>query len=577
MSRILIRGGRVIDPSCERDEVADVLVDEGRIAAVGPELDVRGAEVLDASDCWVAPGFVDMHTHLREPGQEYKEDLASGGRAGVAGGFTALACMANTEPVNDDPSVTEYIIDRARQESPARVHPIAAATQGLDGRVMTEMSALRDAGAVAFSDDGMTIMDTGVMRRVLEYSRLVDALVMVHAEDCSLVGHGVVNEGPISTKLGLPGNPTMAEDILVGRDLALARLTGARLHIAHISSAGSVALVRRAREEGVQVTAEVAPHHLTLTDEATLGFDTNTKMAPPLRSRADVEACRKGLAEGVIDAIATDHAPHAVHEKEQDFEDAPPGILGLETAYPVVLDLVREGVLTRSSSSAACRRRRPGCSGSRAARCATGHPATSRWFRRRARGPTIRPRATRRAATRPGPASPSKAGPWRRSSPGGSSITLTAEYWSIDADTPHVRRWRSAPRLPRAGRRYGLSRHRLRRRDGRRGRGRLQHVDDRLSGDPHRPVLYAGQIVTLTYHPHRQRRYQCRRRWKPRGVNAFCAVLVSHVTCSARASNFRMRSRQALQDWLGDSRDSSHCRHRHTKIDAASCANRARR
>lgn len=346
MSRILVRGGRVLDPSTDKDEMSDVLVEDGKIVAVGPELDVRGAEVLDASECWVAPGFIDMHTHLREPGQEYKEDLASGGRAGVAGGFTALACMANTEPVNDDPSVTEFIRERASQDSPARVYPIAAATQGLEGKVMTEMSALRAAGAVAFSDDGKTIMDSGVMRRVLEYSRLIDALVVVHAEDCSLVGHGVVNEGPISTKLGLPGNPTLAEDILVGRDLALARLTGARLHIAHISSAGSVAMVRLAREEGIQVTAEVSPHHLTLTDEAALGFDTNTKMAPPLRSRADVEACRAGLAEGVIDAIATDHAPHAVHEKEQDFEGAPPGILGLETAFSVVLDLVRDEVVT---------------------------------------------------------------------------------------------------------------------------------------------------------------------------------------------------------------------------------------
>ena len=346
MERICIRGGRVLDPKSGRDERADVLLDEGLVAAIGLDLDTRGAQVVDATDCWVAPGFVDMHCHLREPGQEYKEDLASGGRAAVAGGFTAVACMANTEPVNDDPSVTQFIINRASQESPARIHPIAAATRGLKGEVMTEMVALRDAGAVAFSDDGRTISDAGVMRRVLEYSRLVDRLVIVHAEDCSLVGRGVVNEGPISTRLGLPGNPTAAEEVLVARDLELARLTGARLHIAHISSAGACARVREAREAGVQVTAEVTPHHLTLTDEATLGFDTNTKMAPPLRSRLDVEACRAALAEGLIDAIATDHAPHAVHEKEQDFESAPHGILGLETAFAVCLDLVREDVLT---------------------------------------------------------------------------------------------------------------------------------------------------------------------------------------------------------------------------------------
>jgi len=254
--------------------------------------------------------------------------------------------MANTDPVNDDPAVTEFIIDRARHESPTRVHPIAAATKGLEGRIMTEMAALRQAGAVAFSDDGRTIMDTGVMRRVLEYSKLVDAVVVVHAEDCSLIGRGVMNEGPVATRLGLPGNPTMAEDILVGRDLVLAKAAGARLHIAHISSAGSVELVRRAREEGIQVTAEVSPHHLSLTDEACAGYDTNTKMAPPLRSRADVEACRRGLAEGVIDLIATDHAPHAVHEKEVDFVDAPPGILGFETAFSVCLELLRDGVLS---------------------------------------------------------------------------------------------------------------------------------------------------------------------------------------------------------------------------------------
>jgi dihydroorotase len=346
MARIWIRGGRLLDPASGRDEAADVLLEDGKIAAVGSDLETRGAAVVDAAGCWVAPGLVDMHAHLREPGQEYKEDLASGGRAAVAGGFSSVACMANTQPVNDDPSVTKFILDRSRHESPARVYPIAAATHGLEGRVMTEMVALRDAGAVAFSDDGKTIADGGVMRRVLEYSRLAGLPVIVHAEDCTLVGAGVVNEGPISTRLGLPGNPTVAEDVLVARDLELARLTGARLHIAHLSSAGACARVQAAREAGVQVTAEVTPHHLTLTDEATLGFDTNTKMAPPLRSRADVEACRAALADGVIDAIATDHAPHAVHEKEQDFQHAPHGILGLETAFSVCLELVRDEVLT---------------------------------------------------------------------------------------------------------------------------------------------------------------------------------------------------------------------------------------
>jgi len=346
MSRVLIRGGRVLDPASGRDETADVLLEEGRVVAIGPSIESRDAERLDATGCWVTPGFVDLHTHLREPGQEYKEDVGSGGRAAVAGGFTTVACMANTSPVNDDPSVTDFILDRARQDSPARVLPVAAATKGLDGQVMTEMSALVDAGAVAFSDDGHTIMDSGVQRRVFEYSRMVSKPVIVHAEDRSLVRDGVVNEGPVSTRLGLPGNPAAAETVHVARDIQLAALTGAHVHVAHVSTAGAVELVREGRRRGVQVTAEVTPHHLTLTDEATLGFDTNTKMAPPLRSAEDVRACREGLADGTIDAVATDHAPHAVHEKEVEFTLAPPGILGLETALSVVLELVRVDELT---------------------------------------------------------------------------------------------------------------------------------------------------------------------------------------------------------------------------------------
>jgi len=345
MSRLLIRGGRLLDPSTGLDQSGDVLCEDGVIAAVGQGLDARGAEVVEAEGGWIAPGFFDMHTHLREPGQEYKEDIASGGRSAVAGGFTSVACMANTHPVNDDPATTDFIIDRARQDSPAKVYPIAAATHGLEGKVITEMSALVDAGAVAFSDDGKTIQDSGMMRYVLEYSRLVGVPVIVHAEDCGLVAGGVVNEGPVSTRLGLPGNPTLAEDVLVVRDLMLAELTGARLHIAHVSSASSVEAIRRAKERGISVTAEVSPHHLTLTDEATLGYDTNTKVAPPLRSEADMRACRAGLVDGTLDAIATDHAPHALHEKDLDFIDAPPGLIGFETAVAIVLGLVRSGEL----------------------------------------------------------------------------------------------------------------------------------------------------------------------------------------------------------------------------------------
>ncbi|MEZ4355957.1 MAG: dihydroorotase [Myxococcota bacterium] len=346
MARVLIRGGRVLDPSLDLDDTLDLLIEDGRIAGLGRGLSDDGAEVVDAAGAWVAPGFVDAHAHLREPGQEYKEDLASGGNAAVAGGFTQVACMANTDPVNDDPSVTMYILDRAEKDSPARIRPIAAATRGLKGQVMTEMMALREAGAVAFSDDGATIMDAGVMRRVLQYSKLAGAPVIVHAEDCHLRGAGVVNEGPVSTRLGLPGNPCVAEEVLVARDLRLAAITGAHLHVAHVSTAGAVALIRRAREEGVRVTAEATPHHLTLTDEATTGYDTSTRVAPPLRSARDVDALRQGLAEGVIDVIATDHAPHASYEKEVEFTEAPPGMLGLETALAVVLELVREERLT---------------------------------------------------------------------------------------------------------------------------------------------------------------------------------------------------------------------------------------
>ncbi|MGH7337390.1 MAG: dihydroorotase, partial [Myxococcota bacterium] len=346
MTRILVRGGRILDPAGEHDAVGDLLLVDGRVASVGGKLRVDDALVIDAAGCWVAPGFIDLHSHLREPGQEYKESIATGGRAAAAGGFTAVACMANTHPVNDDPAMTDYILDRAKHDSPVRVYPVAAATKGLEGKVMTEMAALVAAGAVAFSDDGMTIMDSGVMRRVLQYSKLVEAPVITHAEDRTLVAGGVVNEGAVSTRLGLPGNPALAEEVHISRDLALARVTGAHLHVAHVSTRGGIEQIRRARELGIHVTSEVAPHHLTLTDEAALGFDTNAKVAPPLRSAEDRDACRAALAEGIIDAIATDHAPHALHEKELDFREAPPGMIGFETAVAVVLDLVRAGEIS---------------------------------------------------------------------------------------------------------------------------------------------------------------------------------------------------------------------------------------
>jgi len=349
MSRLLIRNGRVIDPASDTDAPVgqvECLIEDGKVVEIGAALDREGAEVLDAEGAWVVPGLIDVHAHLREPGEEYKEDLSTGGTAAVAGGFTQVACMANTSPVNDDPSVTKYILDRAEKESPAKILPIAAATRGLRGEVMTEMVALRDAGAVAFSDDGATIMDASVMRQVLDYSRMTELPVIVHAEDRHLRAGGVVNEGPVSTRLGLPGNPAAAEEVMIARDIRLAELTGAHLHIAHVSTAGSVDLIRRARDQGLRVTAEVTPHHLTLTDEATMSYDTNTCVAPPLRSAEDIEVLRNALAEGVIDVIATDHAPHAGYEKEVEFTEAPPGMLGLETAVAVTLDLVRDGLLS---------------------------------------------------------------------------------------------------------------------------------------------------------------------------------------------------------------------------------------
>jgi len=343
---MLIHGGRLLDPASGHDGIADLLIENGRVTAIGPNLNANDCQRFDADGYWVAPGFVDMHAHLREPGQEYKEDLASGGRAAVAGGYTSVVCMANTEPANDDPSVTKYILDRAAKDSLARIYPIAAATRGLAGEVMTEMVALCEAGAVAFSDDGRTITDASVMRHVLDYSRLVGKPIVVHAEDCGLRGSGVVNEGIVSTRLGLPGNPVAAEELMVARDIRLVKLTGARLHVAHVSAAGSVELIRKAREQGLQVTAEVTPHHLTLSDEACLGFNPNTKVAPPLRSREDMAVLRAALVEGMIDAIATDHAPHAEYEKDVEFTAAPPGMLGLETAFAVVCELVRTGELS---------------------------------------------------------------------------------------------------------------------------------------------------------------------------------------------------------------------------------------
>jgi len=336
-----IRGARILDPASGRDELGDLDFTDGVISAVGRDLPGPCDELIEAGGNWLVPGLVDLHAHLREPGQEYKEDIASGTRAAAAGGYTTVCCMANTDPVNDTPAVTEYILRRARQTGRVRVHVIAAATQRLAGVVMSEMVALREAGAVAFSDDGNPIMNASVMRRVLEYSRGVGRPVVAHCEDLHLKGEGVVHEGAHATCCGLPGSPAEAETVMVARDIELARLTGGHLHVAHVSAARSVELIRAAKAAGTRVTAEVTPHHLALTDEVIRGYDGNTKMAPPLRSAADREALIDGLADGTLDCIATDHAPHAVHEKDVEYTAAAFGVIGLESALSIALELVR--------------------------------------------------------------------------------------------------------------------------------------------------------------------------------------------------------------------------------------------
>ena len=350
MNRLVIKGGRVVDPAQNLDGFYNIYVMGGRVASIKKvEADTSevgtGVDVIDATGLVVVPGLIDPHVHLREPGYEYKEDISTGARAAAAGGFTAVMCMANTKPVNDNESVTRYILKKAEGQ-PVRVYPVGAVTQGHKGERLTEMGELKSAGCVAVSDDGVPISDPGLMRRALEYSSQFQMPVITHAEDSSLVGHGSMNEGVVATRLGLKGIPNAAEDVIVARDIALAELTGGRLHVAHVSTRGSVEFIRRAKERGVKVTAEATPHHLTLTDEAVIGYRTEAKMNPPLRAKEDVEALRSGVKDGTIDCIATDHAPHASIEKDVEFDKAANGIIGLETAFSVVYGLVEEGVLT---------------------------------------------------------------------------------------------------------------------------------------------------------------------------------------------------------------------------------------
>lgn len=347
---LLIQGGHVIDPG-RVNGVADVLINNGTIAAVGPNLAVpAGATVIPAAGRLVVPGFVDLHVHFREPGFEYKETIQSGTDAAVAGGFTSVCAMPNTNPVNDNQAVTELMLERAKAAGTARLYPIGAITKRSEGKELAEIGDLRRAGCVAISDDGKPVMNSLVMRRAMEYARAFDVPVVDHCEDLHLSEGGCMNEGVISTELGLPGIPSAAEDVMVARNVSLAELTGARLHLAHISTAGSVRMVREAKARGLKVTAEACPHHFTLTEEVTRGYNTHAKMNPPLRTSLDVQAIKEGLRDGTIDVIATDHAPHATQEKQQEFTEAPFGIVGLETALPLTLALVEEGVLTLESA-----------------------------------------------------------------------------------------------------------------------------------------------------------------------------------------------------------------------------------
>ena len=348
---LVIKNGRVIDPVNSLDEPKDILVHKGMIKAIESPGSIsfdagEKPSVIDAKGCVVCPGLIDMHVHFREPGFEYKETITSGCQSAAAGGFTSVAVMPNTNPVNDTRAVTEHILALARTEGIINVYPIAAITQKLEGERLSEMADLKNAGAIAFSDDGRPVMNNELMRRAFEYSKMFELPLIQHSEMLDLTEGGCMNEGMVSTELGLKGMPAEAEDIMVYRDIALLEKTGGRLHVAHISSKNSVDLVRQAKSKGLPVTCEVAPHHFTLTDEAVRGYDTNTKMSPPLRAIEDVEAIKEGLRDGTIDIIATDHAPHDITDKQVEYQNACFGIVGLETALPLSLKLVEEKILS---------------------------------------------------------------------------------------------------------------------------------------------------------------------------------------------------------------------------------------
>jgi dihydroorotase len=341
--KILIKNGKVIDPAQKIFKQMDILINNGKIEKVKKNISVRSAEVIDALGKFVTPGFIDMHTHLREPGNENKETVETGLRAAIKGGFTTVCAMPNTKPACDNAQQVKFLLERAREIGTARVLPVGAMTKGRKGEEMSEMGDLKDAGARAISDDGDSVGNPLLMRRVLEYASMLDLLAISHCEDKSLAEEGVMNEGRWSTALGLKPIPAASESIMVDRDIRLAEITGARLHIAHVSTRESVEIIRRAKKKGIPVTCEATPHHMTLTDESLVSFDTNLKVNPPLRSEEDVIAIKKGLKDGTIDVIATDHAPHLVSEKEKEFDYAPFGMIGLETALALSAEALVSG------------------------------------------------------------------------------------------------------------------------------------------------------------------------------------------------------------------------------------------
>jgi len=344
---IVIQNGRVIDPASQTDRVADVLIVDGRIAGVAPNLSSPRAERFDATGMIVTPGFIDLHVHLREPGFEHAETIESGSRAAAAGGFTSVCCMPNTKPVNDSVTVTSYIVERARRHAIVNVFPIGAITKGSAGTELSAIGGMKEAGAVAISDDGLPVMNARVMRRAMEFARSYDLPIIQHCEDLNLSAGGDMHEGAASVRWGLRGIPAAAEDVMVARDLLLAQLTGARYHVAHISTRNSVAMVDYARRRGLPVSCEATPHHFALSDGEMAAYDSNYKMKPPLRSSGDRDAVTEGLAAGTVSAIATDHAPHPGSEKMQEFERCPFGIIGLETALALGLEhLVHAGKLS---------------------------------------------------------------------------------------------------------------------------------------------------------------------------------------------------------------------------------------